>query len=334
MATIYEVSKLAGVSLATVSRVVNKTARVSEATRQKVLAAIAELDYRPNSIAQSLASSRSNSVGIMMPELHGPFFGTLVTGIERVLRDAGKHAIVTVGHSDGDKERDGIDFLTTRRCDAMILVVDAVSDEYLAELSAGPVPVAIVNRQVPAIASACITLDNRQGGRIATECLLGLGHREIAYVGGPAWKADAQDRLAGHKEALVAAGVPFDDRLYYQGDFHETSGAAGLALFAELGLTFSALVCANDGMAAGAMRAARERGIDVPDDLSIMGFDNVSFARYLYPKLSTVDYPAAAIGAMAAQWVMKNVYGKDGLEICNLFEPALVLRESVRQRAR
>ena len=87
-------------------------------------------------------------------------------------------------------------------------------------------------------------------------------------------------------------------------------------------------------MAAGAMRAARERGIEVPDDLSIMGFDNVSFARYLYPKLSTVDYPAAAIGAMAAQWVMKNVYGKDGLEICNLFEPALVLRESVRQRAR
>jgi LacI family transcriptional regulator len=334
MATIYEVSKRAGVSLATVSRVMNNTARVSDATRQKVLAAIAELDYRPNSIAQSLASNRSNSVGIMMPELHGPFFGTLVTGIEGVLRDAGKHAIVTVGHSELDKEKSGIEFLVTRRCDAMILAVDAVSDEYLAALSVDTMPLAVVNRRVPGIGSACISLDNRHGGRIATECLLELGHHEIAYVGGPVWKVDAQERLAGHKDALSAAGVKFDERLYYEGDYHEASGAAGFAHFAEQGLSFSALVCANDGMAAGAMRAARERGLDLPGDLSIMGFDNVNFSRYLYPRLSTIDYPAEAIGAMAAQWVMKHVYGRDALEIRNVFAPTLVLRESVRQRAR
>jgi LacI family transcriptional regulator len=334
MATIYEVSKRAGVSLATVSRVMNNSARVSDATRQKVLAAIAELDFRPNSIAQSLASNRSNSVGIMMPELHGPFFGTLVTGIERVLREGGKHAIVTVGHSDPDKERGGIEFLASRRCDAMILAVDAVSDEYLAALSLRPVPVAVVNRQVPGIASACISLDNRYGGKIATECLLEHGHRGIAYVGGPAWKVDAQERLAGHKDALSAAGIKFDEQLYYEGDYHEPSGAAGFAHFAERGASFSALVCANDGMAAGAMRAARERGLELPGDLSIMGFDNVNFSRYLYPKLSTIDYPADAVGAMAAQWVMKNVYGKDTLEIRNVFAPTLVMRESVRQRAR
>ncbi|MGH8222378.1 MAG: LacI family DNA-binding transcriptional regulator, partial [Woeseiaceae bacterium] len=121
MATIYEVSARAGVSLATVSRVMNNSGRVSEKTRQKVLAAMAELDYRPNSIAQSLASSRSNSVGILVPELHGPFFGVLVSGIEAELREAGKHVIITVGHSDVVKEKDGIEFLAGRKCDALIV---------------------------------------------------------------------------------------------------------------------------------------------------------------------------------------------------------------------
>ena len=139
MATIYEVSKRAGVSLATVSRVLNNSGRVTERTRQKVLAAMAELDYRPNSIAQSLASNRSNSVGIMVPELHGPFFGTLITGIEQVLREAGKHTIVTVGHSNESEEKDGIDFLVSRRCDALLLHVDAVSDEFIVELEQGVV---------------------------------------------------------------------------------------------------------------------------------------------------------------------------------------------------
>src|SRR5690606_17639996 len=221
MATIYEVSKRAGVSLATVSRVLNNSGRVTERTRQKVLAAMAELDYRPNSIAQSLASNRSNSVGIMVPELHGPFFGTLITGIEQVLREAGKHTIVTVGHSNEAEEKDGIDFLVSRRCDALILHVDAVSDEFIVELDDGPVPVVLVNRLVPQVEEKCIRLDNFHGGRIATAYLLELGHRDIAYISGPLWKSDARDRLAGHKQALADAGVEFDTRLFFEGDFQE-----------------------------------------------------------------------------------------------------------------
>lgn len=333
MATIYEVSKRAGVSLATVSRVMNNTANVSIETRRKVLAAMAELNYRPNSIAQSLASNRSNSVGILLPELHGPFFGTLVSGIEEVLRDAGRHAIVTVGHSDEEKERDGIEFLVSRRCDALILHVDAVSDAWLEDLGRGAIPVVVVNREVPLLGSACITLDNRHGGYLAARCLLDLGHRDIAYIAGPSWKRDARDRLDGHRQALAEAGVRLDDRLLFQGDFHESSGSAGLEHFAGLGLPFTALVCANDGMAAGAMHTARERGITVPDDLSIMGFDNVNFARYLYPRLSTIDYPAREIGAMSARWVLKHVYGDDAQEIRSVFRPELVLRESIQRKA-
>ena len=134
MATIYEVSKLAGVSLATVSRVTSNNALVSDKTRQKVLDAMAQLGYRPNSIAQSLASKRTNSVGILVSELHGPFFGQMMAGIETELRAAGKHVIITTGHSEEDKEKEGIEFLKSRNCDALIVHVEAVSDEYLKDL--------------------------------------------------------------------------------------------------------------------------------------------------------------------------------------------------------
>lgn len=333
MATIYEVSKLAGVSLATVSRVMNASGRVSEKTRQKVLAAMELLDYRPNSIAQSLASNCSNSVGILVPELHGPFFGILVSGIEAEIREAGKHVIVTVGHSDEAKEKEGIEFLVGRRCDALVIHVDALSDDYLAELCRGKIPVVIMNRWVPGLGDHCITIENEHGGYIATRYLLEQGHRDIAYIAGPLWKRDAAQRLAGHRRALAEAGVEFNKALMVEGDFHESSGSRGMAQLLDRGAPFSAVACANDGMAAGAMKVARERGRRVPEDISIVGFDNVIIARYLYPRLSTIDFPVEDMGRMAARWILKHVYHQDGLEVTNMFEPSLVRRESVAKVA-
>lgn len=329
MATIYEVSKLAGVSLATVSRVINNSGRVTEKTRRKVQAAMAELGYRPNSIAQSLASNRSNSVGIMVPELHGPFFGTMLSGIEAELRGADKHVIITVGHSDEAKELDGIEFLMTRKCDSLILDVDAVADEYLVELSRGSVPVVLINRTIPAMAENCINLDNERGGYIAARALLDLGHRSIAYISGPRWKRDANERLAGHKRALAETGVAFDDALCFEGDFQETGGIEGMKHALGAGIPFTALACGNDNMAAGAVDVARESGLTIPDDLSVVGFDDVILARFVYPKLSTIEYPIVEMGHMAARWVLKNVYELDGSPISNLFAPRLIRRSSI-----
>lgn len=331
MATIYEVSKLAGVSLATVSRVMNNSGRVTEKTRSKVEAAMAELGYRPNSIAQSLASNRSNSVGILVPELHGPFFGTMLSGIEAELREAGKHVIITVGHSDEEKEIDGIEFLTTRRCDALILDVDAVPDDYVVQLAAGPTPVVLINRSVAGIEENCINLDNEHGGYLATRSLLEQGHRQVAYISGPRWKKDSSERLAGHKRALAEEGLPFDDRLFHEGDFQERGGSEGMAKFLQSGAAFTAVVCGNDNMAAGAIEIARAHGRTIPHDLSVIGFDNVIFARYIYPKLSTVDYPIVDMGRMAARWILRNVYEQPDLEIRNLFKPELIARDSVRR---
>lgn len=328
MATIYEVSALAGVSLATVSRVMNNNARVSERTRAKVQAAMDELGYRPNSIAQSLASSRSNSIGILVSELYGPFYGAMLSGIEAECRAAGKHVIIAAGHSEEASEKDGIEFLTSRNCDALILHVEAVSDDYLVNLAKADIPIVLINRHIPQLADRCISLNNEQGGFLATSLLLEQGHKQVAYIAGPQWKNDAKERYAGHLRAMKHHGLSFNTRLLFEGDFKEDGGAQGLNQLLQRAEPFTAVVCANDEMAAGAMAAARSHGLSVPADLSVVGFDNVILARYLYPQLSTVNYPISEMGQMAARCVFKQVYQQTALSIQHIFEPTLINRES------
>ena len=332
MATIYEVSKLAGVSLATVSRVLNNSGKVTPKTREKVQAAIAELGYRPNSMAQSLASRRSNSVGILIPELHGPFFGVMLSSLEKELRDAGKRVIITAGHSDENKERDCIEFLLGSSCDALILHVYSVPHDYLVELNKGPVPIVVLNNYVPELADNCIYLDNEHGGYIATKALLERGHTDLAYISGPHWKFDSFKRLTGHKRAMQEFGLEVNEQLIIEGDFEEASGRAAMQQLLSLGISFTGVVCANDEMAAGAIDIARKQGIGVPDDISVIGYDNVYFTNYLNPKLSSIGCHISEMGQMAARCVLKNTYGQPDLEIQNSFKPRLVLRESVKSR--
>jgi len=331
MATIYEVSKLAGVSLATVSRVMNNSGKVTSKTQQKVMAAMKELDYRPNAMAQSLASNRSNSVGVLVPMFYGPFYGEMLSGLEEELRAEGKHAVITAGHSDAMDEKSGIEFLLSRSCDALIIHADEISDYYLLELSKGTVPIILVNRLIPEMAENCIVLNNEQGGYLATKAVLDLGHRELAYISGPHWKADANARLAGHKRALAEYGLALDERLMVEGNYEESGGIRGMQQLLQLGLPFSVVICANDETAAGASGVLREQGLAIPEDVSVMGFDNVFFARYFRPKLATVNQPANEMGRMAARCALKAAYKLEHLEIQNLFEPSLVMRNSVGQ---
>lgn len=333
MATIYEVSELAGVSLATVSRVINDSGKVSEKTRQKVLAAMKKLGYRPNTIAQSLASNRSNSVGVLVPELHGPFFGVMLSSIESELRAAGKHVIITAGHSDEEVEKNSIQFLVSRQCDALILHVYAVSDSYLLEQSTGPVPFALIGRDLPAMAGRCFSIDNEQGGYLAAKALIELGHHELAYLAGPLWKSDAKGRLAGFRRALAEHGLVFNRKLLAEGNYQEASGRRAMERLLQAGHPFTGLACGNDEMAAGAIAVAREQGMTIPDDLSVIGFDNVFFTRYMHPALSSINYPIGVMGQMAARSVLRDVYGKSGLDIQNRFEPSLLQRASIMEFA-
>jgi len=330
MATIYEVSKLAGVSLATVSRVTNNNTRVSDKTKKRVEDAMAELAYRPNSIAQSLASSCSNSIGVMVSELNGPFFGQMMAGIEKELREAGKHVIITTGQSNEDEEKKGIEFLLSRNCDALIVHIEALSDEYLRELNKSDTPVYFISRTIEGLQENCINLNNELGGYLATQVIIEQGHKQIAYIAGPQFKTDSQDRLLGHKRALKENNIVFNPALYFEGDFKYTGGRNGIKSLLKNKTIFSALVCASDEMASGAMTFAREYGIELPEELSIVGFDNIIFSQHLYPKLTTVDYPVFEMGQMAAKLVLKNVYHQNKIHIKHFFEPTLITRDSVR----
>jgi len=328
MATIYEVSKLVGVSVATVSRVINGSGRVSDKTRQKVLSAMRALDYQPNSIAQSLASNRSNCVGVLVSEVHGPVFGAMLSGIEAELRAAGKLTIFATGHNVEAKEREAIRFLVSRNCDALIMHVEALADAFIHQQAHQGPPLLIMNRVVSGLEDRCISLDNEHGGYVATNMLLEMRHRRIAYISGPLAWGDARARLEGHARALREHGLKLDQRLVIESNFHEVGGSEAMAELLRRDIPFSAVVCANDEMAAGAMDTLRTEGRSIPDDISLVGFDNAPLSRYLYPKLSTVNYPITEMGRMAAHWVLENVYGHSGANFQNIFEPTLVIRAS------
>ncbi|WP_434951464.1 LacI family DNA-binding transcriptional regulator [Shewanella sp. HL-SH4] len=328
MATIYDVSILAGVSLATVSRVMNNNTKVSDKTRQKVLDAMASLGYRPNTIAQSLASSCSNSIGVLVSQLDGPFYGPMMTEIETALRTANKHVIIAAGHADEAQEKDGVEFLLSRGCDALILDVEAVSDEYLIELHKQKTPVVLINRYIEALKDNCIYLENERGGYLATEYILSLGHKDIAYISGPMYKRDARDRLQGHQRALAEHKVMFDPALCFEGNFREFGGSDGMRHLLSLNKKFTAVVCASDQMASGAIAICLDNGIRVPADISFIGYDNTPFPQYISPKLTTVSNPIDEMGKMAAFWVLKNVYKNDKVTVDCSFSPALFVRES------
>ena len=327
MPTIYQVAERAGVSLSTVSRVLNGKASVNKVLKERVEKAVKELNYRPNSVARSLANNRTDSVGVLVPELNAPFFGDLMQAVESTLRAADKHVIISVGRNCLETEKDAVEFLISRNCDALIMHAEALSDEYLLELNQSKLPVALVNRQVEGLPEACTSLDNEKGGYLATRHLLELGHKDIAYISGPTDKCDASLRLEGHKRALSEAGLPINPQLIFNGDYSEEDGKIGLLELMARDVPFTALVGANDWMASGAISCARDLGMSLPHDLSVVGFDDVVFAHHVFPRLTTVSNPIAEMAEMSAKYILNKVYGQAN-NVQLYFEPSLVVRES------
>ncbi|MFW8590821.1 LacI family DNA-binding transcriptional regulator [Glaciecola sp. 2405UD65-10] len=331
-ATIYQVAKLAGCAVSTVSRVVNKHQNVSSKTKEKVHSAMAQLNYRPNTVASSLASQRSNCVGVLVSELASEFFGTFTGAVESVLREHNKHIIVTAGHGDAASEKEGINFLIDRNCDALILHVEALSDEYLNELCQGDIPIVIVNRELSDFPNNCIGIDNELGGFKATSKAIEFGHCDIAYISGPLKKHDAHARWDGHLRALAQASIAYDPALFIEAEFSQESGAKALLELLAQNKPFSCVVCGNDEIACGVMSAARDAKMHLPNALSIVGFDNSNVASYTYPKLSSVDYPIAQIGKAAGLLVLKHVYVIEAATAAVPFSPTFINRASLQSK--
>jgi len=329
LATIKHVSEYAGVSQATVSRVINGTSRVSHDKKLKVEKAIKELGYRPNSIAQALASSRTGSVGIVVPELGGPFFSGILHCLEENLRRFGYHAVVTAGSNTEQGQRESVEFLLGRRVDALILHTQHLSDDYLIALEEQGISVVLVNRFVPEMALSCIDIDNELGGKLATQHLINMGHKEIACITGPLDKSDARGRLQGYRKALEEAGLEYNETLVSEAGFTEETGVSAMKKLLKRGCEFSAIFASNDHMAFGAFEVLRSEGISVPEDVSLVGFDNILFARYLTPGLTTINFPIEQMSIEAVQLTIQKL-NKNKRDVNFKLSPSLVTRNSVQ----
>lgn len=330
MPTIREVSRRAKVSASTVSRVLNGTAPVAEETKRRVLDAVAELSYRPNAFARSLATNRSGGIGVSVNDLGSPYFGAMLRGIEAEVEAEGMHVVVSSGHADRLKERRAVDFLLERRPDALIVHLEATPDLELLDLMGTSIPVVLIGRHLADVSARCVFLDNETGGESATRFLVDNGHRRIAHIAGPLSFPDSRDRLQGYRRALERSGLEYDEQLVVEADFLEEGGYQAVKRLLARETPFSALFSANDQMAAGAFQALREAGLRIPDDVSVMGYDDVLFARYLSPGLTTIRQPLAEMGQAAARIALDVLAGKE-TEVNHKFEPQLVVRESVRQ---
>jgi LacI family transcriptional regulator len=329
VATIREVSRLARVSPATVSRVLNGTTPVADLTRDRVLKAVAALDYKPNVFARGLATNRSGGIGITVNEVSSPYFGAFVAGVEQVAREQGIHLMVSSGFADAVHEHASIEFLLERRCDGLVVQVEGLADEELIDLVRnGPAPVVVFGRAIAEIEDACVVMNNERGGALAAEYLLAHGHRRIGHVTGPLSFPDARERLHGYRRALEAAGVDHVERYVVESNFQEEGGARAAALLLDRAPEITAIFFGNDQMAAGGMRTLREAGLDVPQDISVVGFDDVFLAQYLTPSLTTVRQPLVDMGRAAAHLLLARLQN-DGREVVHRFDPELVERQSV-----
>lgn len=329
--TLEQVAELAGVSPSTVSRILNGTAAVSQAKKDAVQAAIQELGFRHNPVARGLAGGRTLSIGVVTQIISSPFYGEALLGIERELERAGYVPLFVSGNWHEDDERKAIETLLSRRVDGVIVLAGRLSDGELAKV-ADSLPVVVVGRQLGGPQLYSFSFDNRAGARAATQHLVDLGHRRIAFIAGDLLHDDAVERQNGYLDALTAAGIPADPGLIVQSDYTEAGGLLAVSRLLERDSHFTALFASNDQMAIGACLGLHRRNLRVPDDVSLVGFDDLIMARYAMPPLTTIRQSVYEIGSEAATAMLEMLRG--GRPRAQLPEPELVLRESTRRMPR
>lgn len=330
MATITDVSKRAGVSRSTVSRLIAGNGYVSDEARRAVEAAIVELGYRPNTMARGLRSNRSDIIGAVVVEVASPFYAQMVGGIQDAARAAGRSVLVASGYALPDEEAHAIVELLDRACDGLILYLENPLREDVQEMirKSGTPVVTVGGNECPP-ARARVTMDNFTGGYEAMRLLLAEGHRDIVYLSGGLMYRDTHERLRGIDAALHEFGLGRDDIHVEHGDFIERFGLQATArLLAERPQT-TAFFAGDDDIAAGALLALKQAGRRVPEDISLFGFDDNFHARHLTPALTTVRQPVDEAGRVATRLLLAILDGKQPDELVITLPTELIRRQSV-----
>jgi LacI family transcriptional regulator len=325
--TIAEVGRLAGVSIATVSRVLNNVpGQVGPATRRRVLRVIRQLDYRPNALARSLHLKRTHSVGLIMPDISNPYYAEIARGIEDAISRQG-HTLVTCNTDrKPDRISHSVALLREKQVDGIILGGGGTLDaSRFAALRDCGTRVVLIGRY--AVDLPAVRVDNVKGAREAAAHLLALGHRRVAVLAGPKISTTTVDRLAGFRQAFDEFGLPFPSRWLLYGDLRPESGLeAAERLFATRRAP-TAILAINDQMAIGAMRGILRRGLEIPRQVSVIGFDDIALASFVTPALTTMALPLHQMGVAAGEMILRSLAGMEQPKEA-WFTPTLVVRES------
>ena len=326
--TIGMVAQAAGVSASTVSRVLNGTAVVSDLKKKAIDDAIANLGFVPNPVARGLAGGRTFSIGVVTQALDSPFYGAAMRGIEDELLPAGYNALFVSGHWNATAEAHCIDVLQSRRVDGIVVLTGRLTDQALKGYAKNQ-PLVVTGRTLKAPGLFTLNFDNFEGGRLATLHLIQLGHRRIAFITGDAGHPDATERLGGYRAALKEAGIAFDRELVVPGEYHELSGLLAVDHLLAKKQRFTAIFAANDQMAVGAALGLQRRSLRVPEDVSVVGFDDLPTSQYAIPPLTSVQQPAYELGRLAASAMLQLLANvKPSVEVPI---PRLIARESSRR---
>ena len=329
MTTIKDVARLADVSTATVSHVINETRYVSDELRARVLEAMETLDYRPNVLAQGLRGGETHTIGLVVPDNANPFFAEVSRAVEDVGFARGYSVILCNTGDDLERERAYIDVLVAKQVDGIIFIAAGDHHEHLDELTRRSVPLVLADRDVDLTDADVVLVNNERGGYEATKHLLDLGHRWIGCIAGPSEATPSADRVEGYVRALREARVPVEDAAIETGDFRYQGGEAAAERLLGGSERPTAIFACNDLMAIGALRAVRGAGLSVPHDISVVGYDDIPLASAMSPALTTVAQPVDQLGALSTELLLSRIEnGSVGTAQRIMLETTLVIRGS------
>ncbi|WP_100657634.1 substrate-binding domain-containing protein [Alteromonas flava] len=332
MATMKQIADAAGVSQATVSRVINDGPKVGRATRERVKSIIKELNYRPNANARALATSRNNAVGIVIADLYEPFFAALAHGVETMARKHNTQILISGGSIGAEAEHKAIETLLEHRCDAMVVHSKTLPDETLVALADSVPGLVIINRFIPEISARCVWLDNRAGGRLMAEYMIKQGHSNFAVITSDFPIDDPAHRLQGIRAALDEAGIELRPENIEYAPPNQEGGEAAIQNLLSRGSSFTAVLAYNDAMASGAMSMLFDHDIKVPEQVSVIGYDDILLAKYCRPKLTTLRYPIEIMASRATELALEYAQGRPPQkETTFKYQPTIVKRDSVKR---
>ncbi|HEY8630439.1 MAG TPA: LacI family DNA-binding transcriptional regulator [Gaiellaceae bacterium] len=309
--TIRDVARVSGVSPMTVSRVINDSERVSPETRRRVEQAISDLGYVPSRLARGLSRQRTGTLAVIVPDVANPFFTAAVRAAEEVARRADYHVILCDTRADLSVERDVIAELIAHRVEGMVIApVSDRSAPHLRRLAEFGVPFVLIDRTVPGIDCDVVLGDSSGGARQLVDHLVSLGHRRIGFIVELDEVSTARDRRSGYEAALSAAGIALDPALVATATADPSGGAAGMSRLLELEERPTAVFTVNNLAAVGAIEAVRAAGLEVPDDVALVCFDDIEYASRLYPFLTAMEQPAQTFGTLGTQLLLERIEGR------------------------